>query len=853
VRSILWRASLRHLWRHPWQLSLAVLGVGLGVSVMIAIDVASGSAQRAFELSSSTLEGKATHSIEGGVEGLPGELYRRIRIELGMRLAAPIVETYVAPANQPERTLLMLGVDPFAEAPFRSFLGGPEGEDFGLGDFLTTPGSVLMTEEAAIELDIELGGRLEIDVGGKTRSIELLGFLHPSDETERLAMTDLMVADIATAQELLGLEDRLTRIDLQIGDGVQGEKVLADLRGSLPGDVQLVTAATRNATAAEMTRAFRLNLQALSLLGLLCGAFLIYNTMTFAVVQRRQLMAILRALGTTRRQILTLVLGEALIIGLMGVILGEIVGWLLGKGLVSLVTRTINDLYFVLNVRQVSVEPWTLAKGALIGMGTTFAAALVPSWEASSTAPRAALSRSDLESRIHRALPLTSTVGVSLVLLGLVLLLVPGQYLLPAFAGLFAVLMGLALLTPLATLGFMHLLTPLAGRLFGQLGRVATRGVATALSRTGIAVAALMVALSVTVGVDLMIRSFRSTVTEWLEYTLPADLYVSVFTTQARRYSTVGSTMGPEAFEALRSLPDVAGANALRHFTASFGDTQSRAIAIDLDPLAEGVFHFKEGDPGAAWEPFRAGRAVMVSEPLAYRTGVRAGDQIRLATPAGPHSLKVAGIYYDYSSEQGVLFLDRGLYRRLWGDDKVTAISLHAKPGADLDHLEDSVRATLGPDNRAQIVSNGELRERSLEVFDRTFVITGVLRTLAVIVAFVGVLSSLMALQLERTRELGVLRACGLTPGQLWLLVTQQTGLMGLVAGLVSLPVGIIMATIMIFIINRRSFGWSLQMEISPVTLAQALLVAVLAALLAGCYPAWRMASTSPAESLREE
>ena len=167
----------------------------------------------------------------------------------------------------------------------------------------------------------------------------------------------------------------------------------------------------------------------------------------------------------------------------------------------------------------------------------------------------------------------------------------------------------------------------------------------------------LIIALSVTVGVDLMIRSFRSTVTEWLEYTLPADLYISVFRTQARRYTTVGSTLEPETFDQLRALPQVAGANALRHFTASIDGIQTRAIAIDLYPGAHGVFHFKEGDPAAVWEPFEAGEAVIISEPLAFRTGIEAGDEVELATPIGPRVLQVAGIYYDYSSEQGVLFL----------------------------------------------------------------------------------------------------------------------------------------------------------------------------------------------------
>ena len=273
MKPILWRASLRHLQRHPWQSSLAILGVGLGVAVMIAIDVASGSAQRAFELSSSTLTGKATHSVEGGAEGLPADTYRRLRLELGIRPAAPIVESYIAPAQHPERTLHLLGIDPFAEGPFRSYLSGAQTRDLDLASFLATPGTALMAAEAAAELGIEVGDRFEIDAGGKQQSVQLLGFFDIADERQRLATADLLIVDISTAQELLGLEDRVTRIDLLIPDGDEGERALAEVRGILPGDVQLATSATRNESASQMTRAFRLNLQALSLLGLLCGAF----------------------------------------------------------------------------------------------------------------------------------------------------------------------------------------------------------------------------------------------------------------------------------------------------------------------------------------------------------------------------------------------------------------------------------------------------------------------------------------------------------------------------------------------------------------------------------------------------
>ena len=353
-------------------------------------------------------------------------------------------------------------------------------------------------------------------------------------------------------------------------------RILSEIREILPGDVELATSQSQSDTAADMTRAFRLNLQALSLLGLLCGAFLIYNTMTFAVVQRRHLLATLRALGTTQREILTLILGEALVVGLLGVLLGELAGWVIGRWSGPTGHKGQSMISTSWSRSEVSCSSrGPFVKGAVVGLGTTTLAALAPAWEAGATSPRSAMTRSELESRAHRALPVASLIGVTLIGLGGLLLATPGQLLLPAFAGLFAVLMGLALLTPLATVVLMNLLTPIAGSLFGQLGRIATRGVIASLSRTGVAVAALMVALSVTVGVDLMIRSFRSTVSEWLEYTLPADLYISVFTAQSTRYTTVGSTLEPNTLSDLSALPEVDGANALRHFTASIDGKQN--------------------------------------------------------------------------------------------------------------------------------------------------------------------------------------------------------------------------------------------------------------------------------------
>ena len=402
-------------------------------------------------------------------------------------------------------------------------------------------------------------------------------------------------------------------------------------------------------------------------------------------------------------------------------------------------------------------------------------------------------------------------------------------------------------------MALMQLLTPIAGALSGQIGKIATRGVVAALSRTGIAIAALMMALSVTVGVDLMVRSFRGTVTRWLEYALPADLYISVSTTPSRRFTPGIATFDPATIDAIADLDQVSSVNLLRHFSTVADRQPVKAVALELSSESRGAFTFRRGDPEEIWSRIEAGRAVMVSESFAYRRGLQEEDSLEILSPTEVLKLPIAGVFFDYSTEQGFLMLDRRLYQEKWIDAGVTALSLHTAPGTDLEGLSRLVRQDLPTDLRFQLNTNRRLRSESMRIFDRTFVITGVLRTLAVIVAFVGVLSALLALQLERTRELGVMRACGLTPGQLWTLVTQQTGLMGLTAGLLALPVGVSMAAIMVYTINRRSFGWSLEMSLFPMTLLQAVGVGVAAALLAGVYPAWRMARTRPSEALREE
>ena len=843
----------RYLLRHPWQSILMVVGITLGVAVVVAIDLANASASQAFDLSTEAVAGRATHQIVAGPQGLDQEVYvalRRAGLANDGVASAPVLNDYVTASQLGGRPLQLLGVDPFAEAPFRSYVAGEGNVPIAqLTAFLTRPGAILLSADLAERYGVQLGSEITLDVGGYQRPAVVAGLLQPADGLSRRALDGMILADISTAQELTGRLGRLDRIDLILPEN--DRVAMQRLEALLPAELSVTPVAARSGTIEQMTAAFRTNLTALSLLALVVGLFLIYNTMTFSVVQRRPLFGTLRCLGVTGREVFLLVLGEALVIGLLGAFLGVILGVILGQGAVQAVTQTINDLYFVLTVRGVAIPTSSVLKGLALGVAATMLAAAPPAWEAATVPPRTVLSRSGLESKAGRAVKGAALASLALLAAGVVLLLIPAPGLTLSFAGTFAVIVGIGMQTPLVTKLLMDGVTPLSSRLGGVLGRMAPRSVVSSLSRTAIAIAALMIAVSVTIGVSLMVSSFRYTVVAWLAQTVQGDVYISPPSATA---TAISATIDPAAEAIVRGWPGVARVDTLRSVTVDSPDGPVQLAAVDNPGLGdERIFLAADGAPEEVWAAMQAG-AVIVSEPYANRVGLpRSGGEVTLQTEQGQRAFPVAGIYYDYASSQGVVMLALPLYRELWQDDAITALALRLEDGADPDQITRQLQDALAPVQALEVRPNQALRDEALVIFDRTFAITGALQLLATLVAFIGVLSALLSLMLDKQRELGILRAVGLTGRQLWRLVSLETGLMGAVAGLLAMPTGLALALILIYIINRRSFGWTLQMQIAPEPFVQALVVAVVAALLAGLYPAYRMTRMAAADAMRFE
>ena len=858
IQPVLLRLARRYISRRFLQSLLFIVGVALGVAMVIAIDLANSSASRAFSLSAESVTGKATHQITGGPSRIPTELYTHLRVDLGLRDIAPIVTEYVRGVDLGDQPLRLLGVDVFAEPPFRSYLQTVEveGEDpqnafDALAAFIAEPNTVLISETLAKRFDVRPGDTIILRPGEAQVAVQVVGLLQTDDRVSTQAIDDLVLTDIATAQEIVGQPGEITRIDLILPDDYD----ISQITALLPSGAVLNTVQEANSTLGQMTAAFELNLQALSLLALVVGVFLIYNTVTFSVVQRRPVIGTMRALGATRSQIFALILGEAFIMGLVGTVLGLGLGVIFGRGAVSLVSQTISDLYFTVNVQSITVAPFTLVKGAAIGLLASIIAAVVPSYDATRTPPAGVLRRSDVEQQAMKLVPYMTLAAVVLNIVGYLLLQIPTQNIIIGFIALFAIVLGGALFTPAILLLFMRLFTPLTNRLFGVLGRMAPRAVTRSLSRTSIAVAALTVAVSVIVGVSVMIGSFRNTVGDWLDTTLGADIFVSPPLLTANR-ATVD--VDPAIIAEVRQLDGIEKIVTSRSVSVNAPDYPDM-LPVNLN-VADGEVTARPRS--FAWNTagddyyakLTSGDYVMASEPFAFRRDItQENDKLTLLTDRGEKTFTVLGVYYDYSTDQGAVFMADNIYHQYYDDPFISAFALFLEDGVDtqamIDRLETSV--LTGTDLNAQ--ANNELRAGVFEVFERAFTITIALRLLATLVAFIGILSALMALQLEHTREYGVMRATGMTPRQLQGYTLIQTGLMGTTAGALALPIGLVLALVLIYVINVRSFGWTMQLVILPGEFAQAFAVAVVAALAAGLYPAWRLSKLVTARALRAE
>jgi putative ABC transport system permease protein len=839
---------LRYLARHPLLAALNVATVALGVALYLAIQIANGSADGAFEASVDVVAGKAQLEVTAPAGNLPDPLLPRIAHAPGVAAATPIVRGFVTLPQFPGEYLDLLGIDIFTDGPFRTFqLTDFQTDKFDVQKWLRAPRIVALSEELAQRHHLHAGDQVAIQINGQSQSLTI-GFLLRKNDSAVPLDSHFAAMDIGWAQELLGRSGTLDSVSLRLTNNADPRKVTAALRQIVPADTTVAAPAQRGEAIGKMLAGFQLNLAAMSLVSLLVGMFLIYNTIEASVVRRRNEIGILRSLGATRAEIRWLFLGEAAVLGVLGIAAGMIGGYFLARALVGTVAETISSLYVLVHVRELQIAPWIWISAFLLGLGSVLIAAWLPAQGAAASDPVQALhggERVQCSTHLSRRwivagmLSLGAAAGLSF------LALKTGPPWL-GFGAAFFVLAGFSLAAPEVIARFSQLL---GSRLHRRVEPfLAAQNLGRALLRNSVTIASLAAAVAMTVGVAVMVFSFRQTVASWIDQTLIADLFIGP---AANEIAGPNSFMPPDAIRFLETNPAVEAVDTFRALELPFRNgTISVGVVRGSNRRNLRFLHGRNDD---IMPRFYRERSVLVSESFARRYHVAAGDILRVPTPSGQVAFPILGVFYNYTNDQGLVFVSEKNFRELWHDDRINSVAVYLKPDASPQVVGDAFRTHFSQRGEFSIYSNRALRTRIFEIFDQTFAVTYVLRTIAVVVAVVGIFLGLTTLVAERSHELGVLRAIGASAGQVQRLLLWESGMIGLLASLLGIAAGFCLALVLTGVINRAFFGWTIQLAFPWLSLAWTPLWIIAAAVLAGWIPAWRAGRLNVSEAVRSE
>jgi putative ABC transport system permease protein len=849
---------LRPILREKTRTVLTILGIAVGVAVVIAIQLSSQSALRAFRESVDAIAGRANYQIVS--ESAPIDEALLLKLQplwaRGVRFAPVIdVEGAFEPGQLPIR---LLAVDLLSDLHFRDYryarvAVSAEGKATPAGAYfeLFRDDSVIIPSTFAREHRLAIGSPLSLTLNGITRTLIVRGIL----ETEGPATAfngSMAIADIAMAQRQFGMIGRLSRIDLMVPEAA-ADSIVRELRRMLPPNARIERPSRRNERVAKMLRAFRVNLFALAGVALLVGMFLVYNTVLISILRRRRDVGVFKTLGVSTAQIFVAFLLEGALFGLAGGALGVLLGKGIAVGVLDLIGRTINTLYVTSRPESVTLTPGIVAVGLLVGALLSIVSAIQPSLEAAALRP-SVLIRAGLQQRITRA-----AMARLCVLSAIAFALAAGTSLLPpvhgiAVAGYVAVLfvvIGFSLLSPLIVTAAARIVRAPLGRAFGVVGKLAAASLPSALRRTAVASAALSLATGMMVAVALMVGSFRETVNIWVKQTVTSDLWLR----PARQLSNSGPTVFPASIVSDLQKID---------FIAAFEAIKGRTLIYDDDLISVGGADFKVaaefGDlPSigrSSRDMLRAAlreNGVNVSESFSLKFRKKIGDRIELPTAHGTRSFPIEGIYRDYSNDRGSVMMDRALYLREFGDDTINTVAVYLKKGISPDEGRRRLERLLGAKYHAFAFTNASIRREVMTIFDQTFLITYALLAVAIIVAVLGIVNTLAALILERRHEIALFRVLGMSMAEVRRMVLLESALLGAISTVLGLVTGYVLSLILIYVINKQSFGWTIAFHTPVALIAGSLSATFVASVMAGLLPSRLANRIDIAGSLKRE
>jgi putative ABC transport system permease protein len=832
--------AARHLVLAKGRTLLTVGGVCIGVSAVVGITTLNGAVLDAFNNMVESISTGSDLQVAAGEAGLPDSVIEKVRAVDGVVNASPLLENTVMDPDTGDR-ILVLGIDFLGNDPFRNLAEREGGKNIVDDEvaFLNAPRALLLAGPYAKARALKTGDRIKLLTPSGPVEFVVFGLLAPTGAAKAFGGT-VGIMGMDAAQQTFGKEGRYDRIDVDVADTEKPDVVRDRIRMATGGGLVVDRPKDRGVRISKMVFALQTGLQLTSGVALLVGIFVVFNTMAIAVLQRRRELATLRALGMSRRKVTLLVGGEAALLGVVGGVLGVLLGGVLSHLGLQTVTDAISALYVEVKPDTASVTPALAVVGFLMGVVTAVAGAAKPAWEAAGISPVMVLAGRAHSLMAPRHPVLLASVGAALYGLAFPISSLPSLDGIPiaGYVSAFLILFGTALLAPLVLRGVEAAVEPLMHRLGSVTGLLATGNLVRDLGRASLTSAALMFGLALSIGIGAMVGSFKQTIDAWLQNSVPSDIFVSAGSGLVDQKNI---PLRPEIGHVIGELPGVEHVFCTRLALMPYEDLTIQILSLETHVyFKRAKLMIRDGPKEMDAGMLRSVNGVTISENLAQKKRLKAGDQLVLGTPKGPHAFPIVAVAVDFTSDQGFAMMDRDTYVSVFGDTLVDMFQVYVKPGASIEEVRQALTQTVGKKYGLTVITNHQFRSYVSGLVDNAFAITGAIQLVAILIALLGIINTLLAAVLDRTREIGVLRAVGALRGQINRVMVLEASLLGVGAGLLALMGGIGFGYIFTSVINFQSTGWSLPFLFPARTVLEAFIISVAAPAAASLIPARR-------------
>ncbi|MEO7189556.1 MAG: FtsX-like permease family protein [Vicinamibacterales bacterium] len=848
LRLISWPYFRKHLLRT----ALTTAGIVLGVAVFVGMHTANQTVLLSFSQTVDRIAGKTQLQVSAGEAGFGEEVLDLVQSASTVRVGVPIIEVVVDSNIPGEGNLLVLGVDMTGDRSLRDYdlEGGGDAEIDDPLIFLAQPDSLILSKELADRHHIAVGSRLPLGTSGGQRTFTVRGIIKSTGLASAFG-GNIAIMDIYAAQHMFGRGRTFDRIDIAMKPGVTLTDCQRELHALIGSGFDVQPPSGRGQQFESMLASYSLMVSISSAFALFIGMFIIYNSFSIAVTERRAEIGILRAIGATRGQIRWIFLGESAAIGLIGSVAGLAFGVLMARGIAFGIGALISDVYRVgQTVDAMAISPGLLALSLAIGVATSVVAAAIPAQNAARLDPIQALQKgryhvlSAGESRVRIA------AAAVLALFSAITLTVASTSRPLFYAGYLSAMLAALLLVPLLTLGLAKTFRPLLQWLRPVEGALAADSLIQAPRRTSASVAALMFSLALAVAFEGMGLSNYSSMVDWMDSVLNPDLFVLPSQSFDIRAARFPATMASE----IAAVPGVDRVQMLRNGRTTFRGAPVMVIALEMSSIAQTIHRRPvAGEAGDMYRRAAAGEGLVLSDNFAELQHLRLGDQVEIAAPYGVIRLPVVGILVDYSDQQGAIMIDRTLFIKYWHDDSVNMFRVYTRPDADALAVRTHLLERFAGQRQVFVLTNAELKTYILGVLGQWFRLTSIQIGVAVLVAILGIINTLTVSIKDRRRELGVLRVVGALHWQvrrtIWI-EALSVGAFGLILGS---ALGALNLYYVLQIVHRDVTGMRLAYQFPLMTVVALVPTIIVAALVAALWPAESAVRGSLVEALAYE